>query len=173
MKGWVKETLLAVVLLMLPIILLCWNSSPTDEFVDINVHDVYFVVHPAMAVSAVFMILYFPLYLVRAIISRFSNSFVNIVLMVFTIAMTYILWYIIEILELIYSAGTITYPPLSGPPQEIPEREPPVKYIYLYIFQVLLVLLFAFTLYRTIKKHNNHDKITLAMLFVIWIHRMQ
>lgn len=152
MKKWQKETLLAALLLMLPLILLYWNCSPTDEFVDINVHDFYIVIDPEMAVSAVFTILYFPLYLVRALVGRFSNSFVNIVLMLLTIAMAAVLWYLIEMLELIYSAGTTIYPPLSEPPQEIPEREPPVDYVYLYIFQVLLALLFTFTLYKTIKK---------------------
>lgn len=152
MTRWVKETLLAAILLILPIVLLCRNSSSTEEFVDINVHDVYFVIDPAIAVSVVYTLIYFLLYLVRALVGNFRNSFVNIVLMVLTAALIVVIWYLNKTVEYMSAGGWTIYPPLSGPPQEIPPSEPVIDMTNIIILQVILLLLFSFTMYKTLRK---------------------
>lgn len=152
MKRWHKETLLAALLLILPTLLLYRDGFSAGEIIDINIHDAYFVADRNIALLAVFAIVSFPVYLVRAMSGRFRHLAVNGILMALTITMIVLLWYVEKMIEFVYDGGWTIYPPLSALPQEIPERESPVHIAYIYICQALLLLLFAFTLYRTIKK---------------------
>lgn len=161
MKRWIKELLWLTGLISLSIVSVYLMNRGYDESigtdymtVSIGIHDTYFVIESHYFAGAVFAILMFVVYLLRTLISRFRNNTLNCLLIIGTILSTLLLTFVIHLNELFSVEGGWTiYPPLSAQPNvvEIEERTFLMDGVYLYIFQVILMILLTYTAYRTAK----------------------
>ena len=110
---WVIGTFLLVLLLNL---LIFGNQVFNEEaFIDINYYDTYYIIKyfDFLIISSAFI--FFVIYLIRAIVIKFKNNLVNIILICSTIILLIILNRTEQIFNYVanqYSGVTI-YPPLS------------------------------------------------------------
>lgn len=140
----------ATVLLILIINLILIGSNSGTEFSKVvNIHDTYFVITfiPFFVFNAV--LIFFGIYLLRAIYYRFKNFWVNII---FLLA---ILLSILVFIKLIAFTAN-----LIGPDEEYDQTWPETLKYILYYIQIALLLLFGFTAIKTGRLYKKKEKIS-------------
>ena len=168
MKRWIKESLWLAGIIGLSVLSVYLMNREYDESigtdyttVSIGVHDTYFVMESHYFAGAVFAILMFVVYLLRALISRFSNNTLNYLLIIANILFTLFLTFVIHLNEQFsVEGGWSIYPPLSAQPNvvEVEEKNFLVDGAYLYALQSIMMLLLAYTAYKTaqnLKRRNQ------------------
>lgn len=117
--------------------------------IELNVHDSYFVVTPKDGLLEIGIITLFTVYLIRAIIGKFKNSFVNVVFLIANAMLLFdtMVWEG-TFAEMAVFPGTMVYPPLSSGPQEIEGNIFAALYEVLFWVQLSLSVLLTFVAFR-------------------------
>lgn len=110
--------------LFINLLIFGFEGLTTNSTLNLNFHDTYLVIENTQFILFCSSIIFFGVYLIRALRRKFNNLAANLILMIFTILLVLVLIELISILELLnqQSSSWTVYPPLSD--QEI---EPEVK----------------------------------------------
>ncbi|MGQ3085906.1 hypothetical protein [Flavobacterium sp.] len=156
MSKWLKEALWLFGFLVLP----AWYvlGGGISQTFDINVHDTYFVIEaPVLAVIFILPLLVI-VYFIRVIVGRFNNAIATSIFMIATIFLVVYFSYIIEYIGIFNSQAGWNINPSTG---TLSDETRPMKEnsgntsFYLIITQFILMLLLAFTAFKTGQKFRK------------------
>jgi heme/copper-type cytochrome/quinol oxidase subunit 1 len=145
---WLIGTIAFIV--SLSIALFGINGLTSESTLDINVHDTYFVVLNFHVILLLSVLIFFSVYLLRMLRRNFKNLTANII---FIVACIFIIFTLNTLITMVNSfaqfSGTTEYPPLSGGSVEEITKGFGVLQIVLSIVQILLLILLAYSGFKT------------------------
>jgi hypothetical protein len=127
----------------------------SESTFDLNTHDTYLVISNIHFIFTLSILLFFGVYLVRSLNTKFKNLIVNIILMISTILLIITLMNIFPFIEIINEkkSGWTINPPLSVNDLKIEKKIEKnniriLSYI-IFIFQLLLVMFLVYLVFIT------------------------
>jgi len=160
MKKSTKEIIWPIVLIIISYLTydpyLQFLNSKGKSTIDINIHDTYFVIESLNILFLITALLFFIVYSIRIVISRFKNITINGMFLFSNLLMIIVMSYIIKISRLlIVEAGWTIYPPPSANIQIHEDnsiKNLPYICIWIQIFLVITLILVAAKTVINIKK---------------------
>lgn len=137
------------------------SGFKSESTINVNIHDTYYVIanHHFIILLAVFTL--FAVYLGRTLFQNFRNSTVNLILIITTIILSFVVIEVKSILDHLIqqTSGWTIYPPLSAgesehPGENISTNLEVFSYI-IFVIQVLLLILLAYTGFKTGVNYKN------------------
>ena len=122
----------------------------SDERVDVNIYDTYFVFPTMLVFLILITFIFFVVYLIRMVGQKFKNITANFIFMFSNISMILILTFFISLVVSWRELPSNTaYPPLSGGVVENVGNQWNKVYNLLLMIQLILILLLAFSGVKT------------------------
>jgi len=154
---WLIGTIILV--LILNTLIFGIDGLKSDSTLDINVHDIYFVIANFHFILLLGVLVFFGIYLIRTLRKNFKNLTANLILMISTILLIIILNGISVIVEnfIQQTSGWTIYPPLSvgeGIEQIEQDIEPKknnfgILSSVIFYTQILLLIFLAYCGFKT------------------------
>ena len=166
---WLVGTIILV--FILHILIFGIGGLKYDSTLDINIHDTYFVITHFHIILLLGVLVFFGIYLIRALGKNFKNLTANLILMISTILMIIILNEISAIVEsfIQQTSGWTVYPPMSageGIEEIAQEIEQEIKVeennfgilsSVLFYTQVLLLIFLAYCGFKTGQNYKRTE----------------
>ena len=139
------------------------DGLKTDSTLDINIHDTYFVIANFHFILLLTVLVFFGIYFVRTMRSKFKNLTANLILMISTILLILVLIGIDSILDTLIRQTTswTIYPPLSAGEIE-PETEPKENNLgiissVIFFVQIFLLIFLAYSGFKTGRNYKRNE----------------
>lgn len=147
MNKYLKEAIWFCILLFLAFSLI---QLPTSV-IDLGSYDSYFVIHPSDFFMPCLIITGFIIYFIRTLILKYNNTICNIIFLVFNSAIIYTFTQLI----LFINRMTIKWSVYQSPDTKLTVIPENPFLLFLKCFQVFLIVLLAFSAFRTGQKFNT------------------
>lgn len=131
--------------------LIIFGRSIFSEYVDLHIHDTYLVISALFFTLPLFFLINFLIYFIRTLKYRFSNSIINLILLLSGLLLILFISLLIHTIPPQFQTGWTVYPPLSGLKENSPSLFDQARIIIsgiALIIQVFISVILLYTTYR-------------------------